>query len=159
MPSAESSNPIATVAQQQAYRTALEQVCARAQVPQADWETVLASQMLMLGNVPFALKLEVWSSFIKVLVDVGKPLEEDAPRFHRYLLTQQLLQPAPFFLAAAVHAETDHVMLYGYSPMPTDDEAHESFFGFLQGCAFVCETLRGNADPQAPLEFPVGQMA
>lgn len=126
---------------QEAFRSLLERLCIRLQVPEDQRDQVPAEQALMIGGAPIALRLEEWSSFIKVYVDVGRPADADAPRLHRYLLTQQLAQPAPFFMSAAVDAETDHVVLYGYSPMPVDTASEEGFFAFLQGCALMHEAL------------------
>lgn len=132
-------------AARQAYRAMLERLCIWTQVPSAERDAVLASESLTLGGIPIALQLEEWSSFVKVLVDVGKPAPQDAPGLHRYLLNQQLQQPVPFYLVPAVDPETDHVVLLGSSPLPQDHEADERFFAFLQGCAYVCDTLRANA--------------
>jgi hypothetical protein len=132
----------------QRFHALLDRVCTHFNVPHHERTAVLSSQALSIGKAPMSLQLEEWSAFIKVFVDVGRPADQDAPALHRYLLTQQLIQPAPFYMSAGVHPETEHVILYGYSPMPTDAASEEGFFAFLQGCALLHEAIRVEAPAQ-----------
>jgi hypothetical protein len=133
------------VVAQQAYRAMLLRLCELVKVPPADHDVVLERNALIFGGELIVLHLEEWSSFVKIFIDVGKPSEADAAPLHRYLLSQQLFLPVPFSLVPAVHPETDHIMLCGYSPMPTNEAADEEFVAFLHGCVYVCETLRANS--------------
>lgn len=137
----------------QAYEDALRRVCDLAEVSPADRDVVLSREALILGGVVMALQFEPWSNFIKVFIEVGKPRESDALAFYRWVLTQHLAMPAPFSMVAALHPDTEQLILYAGAPMPDSPEADQGFLAFLFGCAHVCETLR-TPPGAAPIEMP-----
>lgn len=139
----------------QAYEDALRRLCDLAGVSPADRDVVLSREAIILGGVVMALQFEPWSNFIKVFIEVGKPVESDAVRFYRWVLTQHLVMPAPFSMVAALHPDTDQVILYAASPMPDSPEADKGLLAFLIGCGHVCEILRNPADTVV-LEVPAG---
>lgn len=119
----------------------LAHLCEHMQLPADARAQVLESASFALDDAVITLAYEEWSSFVKVFVNLGRPVDADAPRLHRYLLTQQLLQPAPFLLTAGLHPETEEVFLCGAVPMPTQGEAMEGFLDFLKGSAAVYAAL------------------
>jgi hypothetical protein len=122
-------------------RDVLEQLCISLELPAQDHAHVLDTRVFVLGNAVMTLAFEAWSSFIKIYVNIGRPVDADAPKLHRYLLMRQILQPAPFMFTAGVHPDTDEVFLCGAVPLPKGDEAMEDFAGFLKGLALVRDAL------------------
>jgi hypothetical protein len=135
----------------QAYENVLLRLCSLAEVAPADHDVVLSREAIILGGVVLALQFEPWSNFIKVFIEVGKPVESEALAFYRWVLAQHLVMPAPFSMVAALHPDTEQVILYGSSPMPDSPEADQGFLAFLQGCVHVCQMLR-NPEGLATLE-------
>jgi hypothetical protein len=127
----------------------LGSVCDWLQLDRDSRTEILGTRAVMLRDAPILMELEEATGCVKVYVDVGQPEEANATIAYRYLLEQNLQQPAPFFLTAGLHAASGHVVLYGYSPMPDDAESRQDFFEFLETCALIHDALRSGS----PAEF------
>jgi hypothetical protein len=126
------------------YRRMLERLCVRAEVPVADHDSVVNNEAMMLGGLQVSFRMETWSRFVKVYIDVGQPDPAREHELYRFLLEQQLVLPAPFSMLAAVDPESGHVIFYGCAPLPSDDDGDTEFFGFLNGCVHAAELLKPN---------------
>lgn len=126
------------------YRQMLERLCVVAEVPVADHVSVVNNEAMMLGGVQVSFRMEEWSGFVKVYVNVGPPDPAREHELYRYLLEQQLVLPAPFSMLAAVDPASGHIIFYGCAPLPTDSEADSEFFSFLNGCVYAAELLKPN---------------
>jgi hypothetical protein len=135
----------------QAYLDALQRLCALAEVPPAEHELVLSREAIQLGGVVLAFQFEPASNFVKVFVEVGRPRPADELAFYRFLLTQHLAMPSPFSMVAALHHETEQVVLYANAAVPDSPENDSLFLALLVGCVQICRALR-NAGEFAPLE-------
>lgn len=129
-----------------AYRDTLDRLGRLAGVPPELLARVVADETLTLGGVPLLFRLEPWSAFIKVYVEVGRPPPEREAAFHRCLLEQQLLLPAPFTMLAGVDPKSGNVLLYGCAPLPEDAGMDEELLAFLHGCSCAAELMRSDLE-------------
>jgi hypothetical protein len=123
----------------------LDKLCVMLSVPAADCERVRTTRSFMLGSAAITLTYEAWSHFVKAHVEIGLPAPAHAGLVHRFLLAEQLRQPAPFVWTLGIHADTDRAFLCCAVPFPDDEAATESFIEMLKACVQAREVLRDAA--------------
>jgi hypothetical protein len=134
----------ATRQTQQMFREMLRRLCLLTEVPEADHGDVLESQALRLGGTAIALRLDEWSGFVKVYMDVAEPAPAAAPDLYRYLLEQQLYLSLPLAMVPGLHPESKRIVLYGGVPLPEDADGDRDFLAFLNGCVKIAELWRSH---------------
>lgn len=127
---------------QQNLRKLLERLCVLTEVQDSDRRAVLDKGVMTLNGTALAFKLEEWSGYVKVYVDVGLPPPESEHELYRYLLEQQLYIPAPFSMVPGVQPESRRIVLCAFAPIPTDKEGDNSFSAFLHACVEVATLLK-----------------
>jgi len=127
---------------QQNLHNLLERLCVLTEVQESDRRAVLDNAVMMLNGTAVAFKLEEWSGYVKVYVDVGLPPPESEHELYRYLLEQQLYIPVPFSMVPGVHPESRRIVLCAFVPLPTDKEGDNSFAAFLHACIEVATLLK-----------------
>lgn len=119
----------------------LERLCDAMEISGPERHAVLKYQALTLDGTPVALKMEEWSGFVKIFVDVGLPQAGTERDTYRYLLEQQLYMPAPFSMVPALHPQSGHIVLTACAPLPAADDADTAFLGLLQACVAAARAL------------------
>ena len=126
----------------QAYAAMLERLCRLADVPAAEQAQVLAQQAMTMDGLPTHFRLEEWSGFVKIYIEVGQPAPARLPALCQSILEQQLSLPAPFTMLTALDALSGKLILYACAPLSESSLDDEAFFAFLQGCADAALLLR-----------------
>lgn len=127
----------------------LERICISTGVPESERRAVIENLAMNLNGRLFAFKLEEWTGFVKVYVDIGLPSPDSANDIYRSLLEQQLYIPAPFSVIYGVHPESKHVVLCACAPLPRNEEADVNFVEFLHGCATVAALVKSDQPEMA----------
>lgn len=127
---------------QQKLQKLLERLCVLTEVQDSDRRAVLDNAVMMLNGTAVAFKIEEWSGYVKVYVDVGLPPSESEHELYRYLLEQQLYIPVPFSMVPGVDPESRRIVLCAFAPPPTDKEGDNSFVAFLHACIEVATLLK-----------------
>lgn len=127
---------------QQKLHKLLERLCALTEVQESDRRAVLDKAVMTLNGTAVAFKLEEWSDYVKVYVDVGLPPPESEHELYRYLLEQQLYIPVPFSMVPGVQPESGRIVLCAFAPLLTDKEGDNSFSAFLHACVEVAMLLK-----------------
>lgn len=125
-----------------AYAAMLDRLCRLAGVPPAEQPQVLAQQAMMIDGLPTHFRLEEWSGFVKVYMEIGQPAPARLAVLCQAVLEQQLLLPAPFTTLTALDATSGKLILYGCAPLSEDSSGDDSFLAFLQACAEAALVLR-----------------
>ena len=97
---------------------------------------------MLMDGMPTQFRLEDWSGFVKIYMEVGQPAPSRLPTLCQAILEQQLMLPAPFAMLAALDAATGSLILYGCAPLPGCVEEDDAFLAFLQGCVDAALLLR-----------------
>lgn len=125
-----------------AYAAMLDRLCRLAGVPPAEQPQVLAQQAMMMDGLPTHFRLEEWSGFVKVYMEIGKPAPARLAVLCQAILEQQLALPAPFAILTALDAASGNLVLYGCAPLPEGGSDDDAFLAFLQACADAALALR-----------------
>ncbi len=125
-----------------AYAALLGRLCRLTGVPPADHSQVVAQQAMLMDGLPTQFRLEDWSGFVKIYMEVGQPAPSRLPALCQAILEQQLTLPAPFAMLTALDAASGSLILYGCAPLPGCVEEDDAFVAFLQGCADAALLLR-----------------
>lgn len=128
------------------YVAMLGRLCRLAGVPPAEQPQVVAQQAMLMDGLPTQFRLEDWSGFVKIYMEIGQPAPARLPALCQAILEQQLTLPAPFAMLAALDAASGSLILYGCAPLAASSEEDEAFLAFLQGCADAALLLRGALD-------------
>jgi hypothetical protein len=127
----------------EAYAAMLDRLCRLADVPAAEHAQVLAQQAMTMDGLPTHFRLEEWSGFVKIYMEIGQPAPARLPALCQAILERQLELPAPFTMLTALDAATGKLILYGCAPLSESSSGDEAFLAFLQGCADAALLLRG----------------
>ncbi|MET0964050.1 MAG: hypothetical protein ABWY05_14730 [Noviherbaspirillum sp.] len=128
------------------YAAMLGRLCRLTGVPPAEQPQVVAQQAMMMDGLPTRFRLEDWSGFVKIYIEIGLPAPARLPSLCQAILEQQLTLPAPFAMLAALDAASGSLILYGCAPLAASSEEDDAFLAFLQGCADAALLLRGALD-------------
>jgi len=125
----------------------LGRLCDLKGISNAERHAVLTHQALMIDGVSLALKLEEWSGYVKIFVDIGLPAPGREQETYRYLLEQQLYMPAPFSMVPALHPASGHIVLTACAPLPGGEDSDMAFLGLLQACVAAAQQLALPSNP------------
>ena len=125
-----------------AYAAMLDRLCRLAEVPAAEQAQVIAQQAMVMDGLPTHFRLEEWSGFVKIYMEIGRPSPARLPLLCQAILEQQLTLPAPFAMLTALDAASGNLILYGCAPLATGSNEDEPFLAFLQACADAALLLR-----------------
>jgi hypothetical protein len=126
----------------EAYAAMLDRLCRLAAVPPDEHAQVLAQQAMTMDGLPTHFRLEEWSGFVKIYMEIGRPAPARLPALCQAILEQQLALPAPFTMLTALDALSGKLILYGCAPLSEGGSDDEAFLVFLQGCADAAMMLR-----------------
>jgi hypothetical protein len=135
-----------------AYLAMLDRLCRLAEVPPAEQAQVLEQQAMTIDGLATHFRLDEWSGFVRIYMEIGCPAPAALPALCQSILEQQLTLPAPFAMLTGLDAASGKLILYGCAPLACDSAEDEAFLAFLQACADAAQLLRGaleqsTADP------------
>ena len=125
-----------------AYAAMLDRLCRLAEVPPAEQPQVLAQQAMTMDGLPTHFRLEEWSGFVKIYMEIGHPAPAMLPTLCQAILEQQLTLPAPFTMLTALDSASGKLFLYACAPLAAGSSDDEAFLAFLQACADAALLLR-----------------
>lgn len=126
-----------------AYAAMLERLCRLAEVPPAEQAQVVAQQAMTMDGLPTHFRLEEWSDFVKIYMEIGQPAPSRLPTLCQSIVEQQLNLPAPFTMLTALDPASGKLVLYACAPLATSSSDDEAFLAFLQACADAAQLMRG----------------
>ena len=126
-----------------AYVAMLDRLCRLAEVPPAEQAQVIAQQAMMMDGLPTHFRLEEWSDFVKIYMEIGQPAPSRLPTLCQAIVEQQLSLPAPFTMLTALDPTSGNLVLYACAPLSANADEDEAFLSFLQACADAAQLLRG----------------
>lgn len=133
-----------------AYAAMLDRLCRLAGIPAAEQPQVMAQQAMTIDGMPAHFRLEEWSNFVKIYLEIGRPTAARLPTLCQTIVEQQLELPAPFTTLTALDAASGKLILYGCAPLAESSNEDEAFLAFLQACADAALAMRhaleGNGD-------------
>ncbi|SMP78486.1 hypothetical protein [Noviherbaspirillum suwonense] len=125
-----------------AYVAMLDRLCRLAGIPAAEHAQAVAQQAMTIDGLPTHFRLEAWSGFIKIYIEIGRPAPATLPTLCQSIVEHQLMLPAPFTMLTALDPDSSNLVLYGCAPLAADSGEDESFLAFLQACADAAHLLR-----------------
>ena len=126
-----------------AYVAMLDRLCRLAEVPPAEQAQVVAQQAMMMDGLPTHFRLEEWSDFVRIYMEIGQPAPSRLPTLCQAIVEQQLTLPAPFTMLTALDPASGNLVLYACAPLSESASEDEAFLSFLQACADAVQLLRG----------------
>lgn len=125
-----------------AYLAMLERLCRLAGLPPAEQPQVVAQQAMTMDGLPTHFRLEEWSDFVKIYMEIGQPAPSRLPMLCQSIVEQQLSLPAPFSMLTALDSASGNLILYACAPLATSGSDDEAFLAFLQACADAAQMMR-----------------
>ena len=125
-----------------AYAAMLDRLCRLAGVPAAEQPQVIAQQAMVIDGMPAHFRLEEWSNFVKIYLEIGRPSAARLATLCQTIVEQQLELPAPFTTLTALDAASGQLILYGCAPLAESSDDDEAFLAFLQACADAALAMR-----------------
>jgi len=125
-----------------AFVDMLERLCRLAGVPAAEQPQVVEQQAMTIDGMPAHFRLEEWSDFVKIYLEIGRPAPVRLPMLCQTIVEQQLALPAPFTMLTALDAGSGNLVLYGCAPLAASSNEDEAFLAFLQACADAALAMR-----------------
>ena len=126
-----------------AYVAMLERLCRLAGVPPSEQAHVVAQEAMTVEGMPTHFRLEEWSGFVRIYIEIGRPAPSRLPMLCQSIVEQQLTLPAPFTMLTALDPASGNLLLYACAPLSQGAGEDETFLGFLQACADAAQLLRG----------------
>jgi hypothetical protein len=125
-----------------AYAAMLERLCRLAGVPPSEHAQAVAQEAMMVDGLPTHFRLEEWSGFVRIYMEIGRPAPARLPTLCQAILEQQLTLPVPFTMLTALDPASGSMVLYACAPLSQNAAEDEAFLGFLQACADAAQLLR-----------------
>lgn len=125
-----------------AYAAMLDRLCRLAGVPAEEQPQVMAQQAMTIDGMPAHFRLEEWSNFVKIYLEIGRPSAARLATLCQTIVEQQLELPAPFTTLTALDAASGQLILYGCAPLAESSDDDEAFLAFLQACADAALAMR-----------------
>jgi hypothetical protein len=128
------------------YQAMLGRLCMLAGVPAEEQAIAVGQQAMMMNGMAVQFRLEDWSGFVRIYVEVGRPSAARLPALCQSILEQQLELPAPFVMLTALDAASGKLILLGCAPLPSNREEDEELLAFLHACVDGADLLRRAID-------------
>ena len=129
-----------------AYVAMLDRLCRLAKVPPAEQAQVVAQQAMIMDGLLTHFRLEEWSDFVKIYMEIGQPAPSRLPTLCQAIVEQQLSLPAPFTMLTALDSASGNLVLYACAPLSESASDDEAFLAFLQACVDAAQLIRGALD-------------
>jgi hypothetical protein len=125
-----------------AYASMLERLCRIAGVPPSEQLQVVAQEAMMVDGLPTHFRLEEWSGFVRIYMEIGRPAPARLPALCQAIVEQQLTLPVPFTMLTALDPASGNLVLYACAPLSQSADEDQTFLGFVQACADAAQLLR-----------------
>ena len=125
-----------------AYAAMLDRLCRLVDIPPAEHAQAVGQQAMTIDGLPTHFRLEAWSGFVKIYMEIGQPAPAILPTLCQSILEHQLTLPAPFTMLTALDPASGNLVLYACSPLATNSTEDASFLAFLQAWADAGRLLR-----------------